>query len=437
MFDVDAIPCYAFKLTPDGDGWLTRNPITDTEYELNQPAYWVLRLCDGYRTWGENVAELERMYQTERAEVISFAEPLLHTLTEEGLLWWRDQRMQRWQQPPPMAVLWDLTSGCNLSCRHCVVSAGTHGDQELSLEECCRVIDELAAFGVQQLILSGGEPLMRRDFFEIVEHAADQGLSLQIATNGTLVTEQVAERLAAIGAEAQVSLDGATPEVHDGFRQVPGSWERTVRGIKHLVAAGVSVMAAAVVTKMNVAQIPMLYEFAAELGADTFRILPFVPCGRGQAGRELEVSPKEMRKVTDYLRVRRDQGGLPVASMEFECTFSSPPQARADPQTRIGCDGAVAYCTITSSGEVLPCNFFAGAEAWSVKEKPFAWIWENSRFLNYFRSLKVSDIQGACQDCAWLPVCRGSCIAANFAHGDVFQSNCHCWLAAEDAASQS
>jgi radical SAM protein with 4Fe4S-binding SPASM domain len=295
------------------------------------------------------------------------------------------------------------------------------------------VADELAAFGVQQLILSGGEPLMRPDLIEIAEHAARQGLSLQIATNGTLISRQIANRLAAIGADAQVSLDGATPEVHDAFRQVPGSWARTVQGIRHLVTAGVPVMVAAVVTKMNAGQIPALYDLAAERGAHSFRILPFVPFGRGQAVRELELSPQEMRNVTDDLLQRRDQGGLPVVSMEFECTFSSPPQERAAPQTRIGCDGAVAYCTITSNGEVLPCNYFAGAEAYNVKEHRFAWIWENSRFLNYFRSLTVSDIRGACQDCAWLPTCRGSCIAANFAHGDVFQANCHCWLVAAEA----
>ena len=438
MFDVDAIPCFPLKLTPDGDGWLIRNPITGAEHELNQTAYWLLRLCDGYCTWGEIVAELGRAYQASRAQVTALSEPLLRVLTDDGVLWWRRQRMHWWRLPPPTAVLWDLTAGCNLSCRHCVVSAGPSNPSnngELSLDECRRLADELAAFGVRQLILSGGEPLMRGDFFEIAEHAASRGLSLQIATNATLITERAAERLAAIGADAQVSLDGATPEVHDDFRQVPGTWKRAVRGIRHLVAAGVPVMVAAAVTKANVDQIPALYDLAADLGAHTFRILPFVPFGRGGTARELEVSPQEMREVTVYLRQRRDEGGLPVAPMEFECTFAPPSQERADPQTRVGCDGAAAYCTITSSGEVLPCNFFAGVEAENVREHNFAWIWENSRFLNYFRSLTVSDIHGACQSCAWLPVCRGSCIAPNFAHGDIFQANCHCWLVNATAAA--
>ncbi|MGP8337749.1 MAG: radical SAM protein, partial [Methanosarcinaceae archaeon] len=244
----------------------------------------------------------------------------------------------------------------------------------------------------------------------------------------TLITKEIAENLAKIQASAQVSLDGATPDVHDGLRQCPGAWQRTIEGIKILEEAGVSVMIAAVVTNANAAQIPALYDLAADLGTQKFRILPFVPFGRGGDSVELEVSPQKMREITTYLRNRSDNGGLPVVQMEFECTLKPLAPEKVDPQTRIGCDGGVAYCTITSTGDVLPCNYFAGVETENVKENSFANIWKNSRFLNYFRSLNVSDIKGVCQDCDWLSICRGSCIAANFAHGDIFQANCHCWL---------
>lgn len=430
MFDIDAVPSFFFKMIPDQDGWFIRNPLTENEHKLNRDAYWLLRLCDGKRTWNEIVEQLSQAYQTSNSQIAELSGPLVRQLFEEGLLWWRHQRMRRWRLPPPAAVLWDLTAKCNLRCRHCVVSADSSKSGELSLDECHKLVDDLAAFGVQQLILSGGEPLMRRDFFEIATHAASQGLHLQLATNATLVTKQIATRLTAIrGVDAQVSLDGATPEVHDDFRQVPGTWERTVRGIRNLVKTGVPVMVAAVVTKANIDQIPALYALAADLGAHTFRILPFVPFGRGGTARELEVSPEEMRDVTAYLYQRRNEGGLPVAPMEFECTFGPPPAKSADQQARIGCDGAAGYCAVTADGEVLPCNFFAGVEAENVRENNFAWIWEHSDFLNYFRSLTISDIDGACQECSWLPNCKGSCIAANFAHGDIFQSNCHCWVA--------
>jgi radical SAM protein with 4Fe4S-binding SPASM domain len=428
MFGDYTVPYFPFKLIPERDGWLIHNPLTGDEHELNQATYWLLKLCDGYRTWSEILADLGRTYQGSSAHVKKASQTILQELTNAGMLWWRQQRMQWWRVPPPRAVLWGLTNKCNLSCQHCVVNAGSFSQEELSLKACRRISEELAIFGVKELILSGGEPLMRKDFFEIAEHASSKGLSLQLATNAILITKPMAQRLSAIRANAQVSLDGATPEVHDNFRKRSGSWNRAVRGIRNLVDAGVPVMIAAVVTKNNIAEISALYNLAADLGAHTFRILPFVPYGRGRKALELEVSPREMREVTAFLRQQRNEGGLSVVKMEFECTFTPPPSGEAHPQTHIGCDGALAYCGITSSGEVLPCNFFEGVEAENLKEHSFAWIWEKSRFLNYFRSLTVSDIQGTCQLCTWLPVCRGSCIATNFAHGDIFQSNCHCWM---------
>ena len=348
-------------------------------------------------------------------------------LSGEGLLWWRKSRIHSWKLPPPMAVLWDLTSRCNLSCRHCVVSAGSPNPGELGIDTCRRLIDEMAGFGVQQLILSGGEPLLRPDFFEIAEYAHKRGLSLQIATNATIVTRDVARRLKAIGACVQASLDSIDPVVHDELRQCKGSWKRAVKGIKLLVKNDVPVTIAALVTKNTIAQIPELYDFSAELGVQTFRILPFVPSGRGSRAKDMEVSPVEMKCITEYLARRRNDVGLPVAPMEFECTLEHE-QGIAHPQTRIGCDGGVAYCTITSDGEVLPCNYFSGVRTENVKDTSFSWIWDNSHFLNYFRSLTVSDIHGICQGCKWLIRCRGSCLAANFTHGDIFQSNCHCWI---------
>ncbi|MGP8319662.1 MAG: radical SAM protein [Methanosarcinaceae archaeon] len=424
----DAIPYFPFKVASEENIWLIKNPITSAEHEIDRSAYNVLQLCDGYHKFDEIIIELARNYQMDRNKVTALVKPLLDLLTGEGMLWWRSQRMQFWNLSPPMAVLWDLTSRCNLCCSHCVVSAGIQDNDELSLEECFHLIDDMANFGVQQLILSGGEPLMRPDFLDIVKYAASKGLILQIATNCTLITGEIAECLSSVQASAQVSLDGATPDVHDGLRQCPGAWQRTIEGIKILVEAGVPVMIAAVVTNANAAQIPALYELAADLGTQRFRILPFVPFGRGGDAVELEVSPQKMREITIYLRNRSNDGGLPVVQMEFECTLNPLKPEKLDPQTHIGCDGGIAYCTITSTGDVLPCNYFAGVETENVRENSFANIWKNSQFLNYFRSLNISDIKGVCQNCDWLSVCRGSCIAANFAHGDIFQANCHCWL---------
>jgi radical SAM protein with 4Fe4S-binding SPASM domain len=238
----------------------------------------------------------------------------------------------------------------------------------------------------------------------------------------------MAESFYRLGVTAQVSLDAPVPDIHDYFRQVPGAWKRCLMGIHRLLKARVNVTLAATVTTLNIDMIPALYDFAANLEVATFRILPFVPGGRGSLFKDLEVSPDRMMELTLLLHQRHEEVGLPVAPMEFECTLSPPPPPSSPRDLHVGCDGAIAYCTISSYGDVLPCNFFAGMEADNVRHHSFEWIWRNSAILNYFRSLVVNDIHGQCRNCDWLSVCRGSCLAANFVHGDIFQSNYHCWL---------
>ncbi|WP_094226993.1 PqqD family peptide modification chaperone [Methanolobus psychrotolerans] len=424
----ELVPYFPFKINRDDKIWVITDPFTGYERELNEAAFWLLKLCDGYRTLDEIITEISGAYNADRKNVFDMSAPLLKKLTDDGVLWWRRERLSYWKLPAPAGVLWDLTSRCNLRCRHCVVSAGEAGRDELSFGDCCKLIDDFATFSIPQLILSGGEPMIRNDFFDIAGYAAEKGILIQVATNGTLIDETAAQRLASIGACVQVSLDSSEPAVHDNFRQCPGSWQKTMKGIELLIKADVPVTLAATVTTMNIDNIPRLYELANEMGITTFRILPFVPFGRGKYADELEVAPARMRELTMFLHSEKEKDGINIAPMEFECTFSPPHGHGIDAGTRIGCDGAISYCTVTSSGEVLPCNYFSGAQTENVKEKDFRWIWDNSRFLNYFRSLKASDVKGFCQDCNWLPVCRGSCIAANFAHGDIFQSNCHCWL---------
>jgi len=405
--------------------------LTGESCQINSAAACLLACCDGYRTFGEIVTELAAVYHEEPATIAAIARPVLEQVTRTGLLWWRERRMNWYDLPAPMAVLWDLTGRCNLSCRHCIVSSDIEGPDGLSTDESRRLVDEMAAFGVRQLILSGGEPLVRPDFLELCRYAAGKGLSLQVATNATLVTETLAEELSKLGAMAQVSLDSRDPDVHDEFRGRPGAWLRTMDGIRYLVNAGVPVTMAATVTTMSIDAIPDLYRLAAQTGITTFRILPFVPGGRGASWDSLEVSPAAMRDLTSRLTGLRDDIGLQIAPMEFECTLQPPVETPIMDGLPIGCDGARAYCTVTSSGDVLPCNYFAGVKTENVKDKPFAEIWKTSAFLNYFRSLVVDDLDGPCKQCDHLGTCRGSCLAANFVHRSMFQSNCHCWLADE------
>ncbi len=419
-------PFFPLKWTSDQEYLYFDSPFHQERQKVPILAGEVLQLSDGAKSWGEVIFSVVRKYRKPRNEIIENSRPFIDALTENGDLWWRKSPAENLPAPAPTAVLWDITNKCNLRCRHCVVSGGESAE-EIDTAAALRLIDEMAEFGVTQIIFSGGEPLQRNDFFKLAQRAAEKKLIIQVATNATLINEAKAQQLAGLNANAQVSLDGATAETHDAFRQAPGSWNKTIKGIERLSQARVPVMIAATVNRLNFNEIPGLYDLARQLGAHTFRILPFVPYGRGQKSLDLEISPKEMEKISEYLFQARQNGGLMVQTMEFECTFSPPPDSPAKEGTRIGCDGAIAYCTINSAGDILPCNFFSSTQTQNIKEQSFQYAWNHSKILNYFRSLTINDIRGSCQSCQWLPVCRTGCIAANYAHGDIFQSNCHCW----------
>jgi radical SAM protein with 4Fe4S-binding SPASM domain len=125
---------------------------------------------------------------------------------------------------------------------------------------------------------------------------------------------------------------------------------------------------------------------------------------------------------------RRSAVSMTILPLEFECTFSAPSAEPVDPSRPNECGGAIHYCTVTPTGEVLPCHYFEGVVTDSVQNRPFMEVWQKSRFLNYFRSIEIGDIRGHCRECGWLSECRAGCRATNFSNRDLFGSNNHCWI---------
>lgn len=435
-FEGSQVPYFPLALRERGEAFWFRNPVTGHNHEVTSSAAWVLSRCDGEASWTDIVAEAAKASHASSKTVVRHVQPFLEGLTRAGVIWWRRRPMVWSSPPPPPSVFWNITGTCNLRCRHCAVRAGGRPTNGVPLAQCLRIVDDMAAFGVRDVALSGGEPLLRAEWYPIAQHARARGLVVSVSTNGTVVTRHAARRLAEVVADVQVSIDGATPAVHDAMRGVPGAWERAVRGVRCLVDAGVPVTIGATVTRANAAEIPRLCGLARDLGAQALRIIPFIPFGRGGHWRALETTPPAMRELTGRLRERRRAGDVAVADMEFECTFDPPPLQPAGCGQGLGCGGAKDYITITESGDVLPCHFFDGVDAENVLEHDLAWIWSHSRFLNYFRSLTIADLNGACTQCDWLAVCEGSCRAANFAHGRLFEANVHCWQAGPRSSSR-
>ena len=218
----------------------------------------------------------------------------------------------------PFEVVWNFTYICNLKCKHCYEDAGKH-KSELSTQEAFLAIDkfsEMASAGIPALSFSGGEPLMRRDFFEVAAYARKKIPYLSIATNGTLLTKDNVKRLKDAGIEyLEVSLDGASKQVHESFRCVPGCFEKTMKGIQNSVDEGLDTCIATTIHKENIGEIKKIIELVDRLGV-RFMHFNYIPTGRAKAYIELDLTPKERLFILEM--IGRKIVNLSVQAMEEE-----------------------------------------------------------------------------------------------------------------------
>ncbi|MGB9887383.1 MAG: radical SAM protein [Moorellales bacterium] len=324
----------------------------------------------------------------------------------------------------PLLVVWNFTNACNLRCRHCYQEAGRHWEDELSLEEQIRIVEELAANDVPMLAFSGGEPLLNPNFWPVAERAARLGFYVSVATNGTLVTPEVAQRLREVGVRyVEISLDSAEPEKHDAFRGVPGYWQRAVEGIKNCVATqGLRVGLAPTVTRQNFHELPRLLDLARELGVDLFYAFNFVPTGRGRQMAEEDLAPSEREQFLEllYRTLLRREIGVFCTAPQFGrfCVQKAPESvvitshytATQGKYARIvaeyvgGCGAGRCYCAVQPNGDVTPCVFLPLVIG-NLRSQTLAEIWEHSPVLAELRDR--SRLRGHCGTCTYRSLCGG------------------------------
>jgi AdoMet-dependent heme synthase len=347
-------------------------------------------------------------------------------------------------------VFWETTKACNLTCRHCrAVPRRSIGPTELTTSRAFDLIDQIAAVAKPVMVLSGGEPLFRPDLFEIGQYGVETGFRMALATNGTLVTERVAAKIADAGfARVAISVDGARPETHDAFRGLAGSHALAIRGLRNLRDEGVSVQINSTIAKHNVAELPALLDLALGLGADALHLFMLVPVGCG-----LEIAPAEMLPADQYEnvlrwfderaqtcpidlkatcaphyhRIRAQRLEADRSRGDMSTTFIAPgTKARAasalSAMTR-GCLAGTSVCFISNEGEVYPCGYLP-VSAGSVKEQPFRDIWRESEV---FRLLRDPDVlEGKCGDCRYQALCGGCRARAHAATGSFLAEEPFC-----------
>jgi radical SAM protein with 4Fe4S-binding SPASM domain len=336
----------------------------------------------------------------------------------------------------PIMVVWNYTYRCNLRCRHCYQNAGPLGSDsgsfpEMTTEQKLQFLEELAETDTPTIFFSGGEPLIARDFWDVAERAKERGFYISVASNGTLFTPEVAKRAADIEmGYAAISLDAADPEVHDTFRGIPGMWERTVKGIRNLIDAGVITCISYTFTRQTAAQFPKLLKLREELGAYKVIVYNYIPVGRG--GFEDDPTPEMREELYRIMYDELEAGHHVVATTapqfgayckrndSSSVIISHYCDAKAEELGVIadvvgGCGAGRAYCAIQPEGRVTPCVYMPDLTVGNVLDEPFIKIWQESPVFLALRDR--SDLEGACQDCEFKALC-GGCRARAYAYFD-------------------
>jgi radical SAM protein with 4Fe4S-binding SPASM domain len=339
----------------------------------------------------------------------------------------------------PFLVVWDFTHRCNLKCRHCYQDAQTALPNELGTDESLRLIDEMAEAGVVAVAFSGGEPLMRRDFFEVAHHAHEKGMYVSLATNATLITPEVAHRLKKTGVDyVEMSIDGKDAASHDAFRGIPGAFERTVRGIRNCVDQDLFTCIACTVTQDNLAEVPEIYQLGTDLGVTRMIYFNFIPTGRGAGMVGSDISPEEREELLRYLFAKNGPGRRPevlstapqfarvamegVNGKEEVCLGHFYHSGGVSEQTRAlagfigGCGAGRLYCCIEPEGTVQPCVFMP-IPLGNVREGSFLNIWHSSPVLAKLRDR--SPLKGECGSCPNKFICGGCRARAWAYYGDL------------------
>ncbi len=350
------------------------------------------------------------------------------------------------------SVSWNLTQRCNLECAHCYMSAFAGADTrgELSTAECRRVIDEIARVNPHVfLILTGGEPLLRRDLFELAAHGRDRGFTVVLGTNGVLLREKQARLMRAHGIQgASLSLDSTDAARHDAFRHLPGAWEGAVRATRALRGEGLDFSIHMSVTDWNVGEIPAMIDLARELGARVLNFFFLVRTGRGE--RLTDITPSQYEAILGYLARVQGVGppAAPPAVLDREDPWSVPAgragdlliRAKCAPHFRRilweldpgspllanyahgSCPAGKYYCRITPTGDVTPCPYLPVA-AGNLREAGFAELWERAAL---FAELREPRLGGRCGACEFQVICGGCRCRAYAASGDYLAEDPAC-----------
>ena len=375
----------------------------------------------------------------------------------------------------PRLIFWEVTKGCNLRCIHCRATATELSSlNDLPTTKALNIIKQVSQLSLPILVLSGGEPLFRKDIFELAAYARDCGLRVALATNGTLVSKEVARQIVDAGVRrVSISLDGADAATHDAFRGIPGAFDQALRGLRNLRECGMSVQINMTIARHNAHQLPQVLDLARGLGADALHTFLLVPVGCGvDIAEEQMVPADEYEKILNWFYDRAQEGGIELkatcaphyfrvlrqrrAAERRAASPAAPSQAghgqgigptemtmpgstgidlhpharpagagRPDSMQAMtkGCLAGTGVAFISFQGEVYPCGYLP-VLAGNLHQQSLAEIWENAPVFQQLRD--TGNLKGKCGYCEFRNICMGCRARAFAATGDFLDEEPFC-----------
>jgi radical SAM protein with 4Fe4S-binding SPASM domain len=376
-----------FVVREDPESLILYNSKNGETIEAEKELLDILRKCDGTRP-----------FETFDREIMSaFTEHGIVALSEKRAKHDTDFRTSQLTPPARVAFI-ELTTECNLSCKHCYVPGGKPREDELSTRGFINLIDDLKKVGVLEVCFTGGEPLLQKDFLKIVKHARDQRLGVGLLTNGTLITKKMAEELAKLSImRVRISVDGLTKEVNDSLRNK--GFEKALDAIKSLLDEGLYVEVNTVMCKPNLSQISGIYDMCKKMGVSRFFTDAIIVAGRA-ANQDLGISYEEYRKTIKSL--------LKTGNVPLDKAF---PREFAGEANSCGmCDSSIS---IKSNGDIVPCLGFQNWVLGNIKKQDIKDIWEDKKFNEVRESMDFRNIE-ECASCYARETCKGGCRTRSF-----------------------
>ncbi len=328
----------------------------------------------------------------------------------------------------------NMTRRCNLNCAHCYLDAKTlreSGEDELTTTEVCNLLDQVAEHNPETMVvLTGGEPLIRKDLETMLTHGSECGLFMVIGTNGMMLTERRVQSLQAAGAMGcGISLDSLDPAQHDAFRGYPGAWQKTMAGMENCRRHDLSFQVHFSVTEANAAEVPAMVDFARACGARVLNFFFLVCTGRGESMSD--ISPMAYERVLNQILDTQEHSEDLIIRARCAPHFQriahqrNPDSllTRAQGYDGSSCIAATHYCRITPEGGVTACPYIPD-EVGNIRQQTFKDIWEQAPGL---QQLRQPQLQGKCGRCEYIQLCGGCRARALAMEGDLMQTDpwCH------------